>query len=69
MPITDAFQLAAGFLTEALVWGFPNTSGVLLAAYLNDPVYTSQEGADILLPLIGTLCLGIMWCSGAHPTI
>lgn len=48
-----------------LVWGFPNSSGVLLAAYLDDPLYKSQKNAETILPLIGTLCTGIMYCSGA----
>ena len=47
-----------------MVWGFPNSFGVLLAAYLDDPVYNTQPGASSKLPLIGTLCTGIMYCSG-----
>lgn len=56
-------QLAVAFLIEVLVWGFPNSFGVLLAAYLQDPVYNSQVNAATLLPLTGTLCTGIMYCS------
>lgn len=56
-------QLVAAFLVEVLIWGFPNSYGTLLAAYLQDPTYSSQKQADMLLPLIGTLCTGIMYFS------
>lgn len=52
-------------MVEVLVWGFPNSSGVLLAAYLDDAVYNSQKHAASVLPLVGTLCTGIMYCSGS----
>lgn len=53
---------------ETIVWGFPNAFGVFLNAYLNDPYYSSQDGAASLLPLIGPLSSGIMYCSG-EPSI
>ncbi|KAJ7163489.1 major facilitator superfamily domain-containing protein [Mycena crocata] len=56
--------LAAAFVVEAVVWGFPNAYGVFLSSYLQDPRYTSQKGATSLLPLIGTLSSGIIYCSG-----
>ncbi|KAJ6582785.1 MFS general substrate transporter [Mycena sp. CBHHK59/15] len=56
--------LAAAFFVEAIVWGFPNAYGVFLDAYLQDARYASQKGAASLLPLIGTLSSGIIYCSG-----
>jgi MCP family monocarboxylic acid transporter-like MFS transporter 10 len=56
--------LLAAFLVEGIVWGFPNAYGVFLAAYLKDPSFSSQKGVDSLLPLIGTLSSGIIYCSG-----
>ena len=46
------------------VFGFPNSSGVLLDAYLADAQYVSQERAATLLPLIGTFNMGILYCGG-----
>ncbi|EKM53759.1 uncharacterized protein PHACADRAFT_99812, partial [Phanerochaete carnosa HHB-10118-sp] len=46
------------------VWGFPKSSGALLAAYLQEPLYSSQKHAMSTLPLIGTLSTGILYCSG-----
>ncbi|KAJ7163485.1 major facilitator superfamily domain-containing protein [Mycena crocata] len=56
--------LAAAFVVEAIVWGFPNAYGVFLDSYLHDPRYNSQKNATSLLPLIGTLSSGIIYCSG-----
>ncbi|KAJ7256829.1 major facilitator superfamily domain-containing protein [Mycena haematopus] len=56
--------LAAAFVVEAIVWGFPNAYGVFLDAYLQDPRYASRKNAASLLPLIGTLSSGIIYCSG-----
>ncbi|KAJ6508307.1 major facilitator superfamily domain-containing protein [Mycena sanguinolenta] len=56
--------LAAAFMVEAIVWGFPNAYGVFLDAYLQDPRYASRKNAASLLPLIGTLSSGIIYCSG-----
>ncbi|KAF7798674.1 hypothetical protein EIP86_009898 [Pleurotus ostreatoroseus] len=56
--------LLAGFLSDILLWGFPASSGILLAAWVSDPVYSSQNHAGSLLPLVGTVCTGIMYCSG-----
>ncbi|TFK53800.1 MFS general substrate transporter [Heliocybe sulcata] len=55
--------LVAAFFVEAIVWGFPNSFGVFLAAYLSDPRFASQHDAASLLPLVGTLSSGIMYCS------
>ncbi|KAJ7187252.1 MFS general substrate transporter [Mycena filopes] len=57
--------LAAAFAVEAIVWGFPNAYPVFLDFYLQDPYYASQKSAASLLPLIGTLSSGIIYCSGA----
>lgn len=46
------------------VFGFPKSAGVLLAAYLEDPLYTSQRDATTLLPLIGMFNMGILYCGG-----
>jgi MCP family monocarboxylic acid transporter-like MFS transporter 10 len=48
----------------SVVWGIPNSYGVFLNAYLNDPNYTQQRNASNLLPLIGPMSSGIMHCSG-----
>ncbi|KAJ7913560.1 major facilitator superfamily domain-containing protein [Mycena leptocephala] len=56
--------LAIAFIIEAIVWGFPNAYGVFLDSYLQDPRYASQKDATSLLPLIGTLSSGIIYCSG-----
>ncbi|KAF5345522.1 hypothetical protein D9758_012014 [Tetrapyrgos nigripes] len=50
--------LTAAFLVETIVWGFPATF-----EYLNDPEYASQPNAQFLLPLIGPIAMGIMYCS------
>ncbi|GJE94721.1 MFS general substrate transporter [Phanerochaete sordida] len=67
-PVDRGFSawamLVASCVVELFVWGFPNSSGVLLAAYLKDPLYSSQKHATSILPLVGTLCTGIMYCSG-----
>ncbi|KAJ7506746.1 MFS general substrate transporter [Mycena galericulata] len=55
--------LAAAFIVDAIVWGFPSAYGVILNAYLQDSRYTSQKSATFLLPLIGTLSSGIIYCS------
>ncbi|KAF8122341.1 MFS general substrate transporter [Mycena galopus ATCC 62051] len=55
--------LAAAFALEAIVWGFPDAYGVFLNSYLQDPRYASQKSATSLLPLIGTLSSGIIYCS------
>ncbi|PVG01314.1 MFS general substrate transporter [Serendipita vermifera] len=56
--------LLAAFFVEVIVWGFPNSFGVFLDAYLRDPTYSTQPHAYFLLPLIGTLTTGIMYFSG-----
>ncbi|KAJ7601179.1 major facilitator superfamily domain-containing protein [Mycena floridula] len=56
--------LAAAFIVEGVVWGFPYAFGVFLEAYLKDSTYTSQKHATILLPLIGNVATGLIYCSG-----
>ncbi|KZS92900.1 MFS general substrate transporter [Sistotremastrum niveocremeum HHB9708] len=67
-PVDTGFgawsYLAAAFLVEAIVWGFPNSFGVFLEAYLKDGRYVTQASASSLLPLIGNLSSGIIYCSG-----
>ncbi|KAI5886685.1 MFS general substrate transporter [Schizophyllum commune H4-8] len=55
--------LAAAFMVETIVWGFPTAYGTLLEAYLADPQYNSQPGATSQLALIGPLISGVMHCS------
>ncbi|KAJ7741366.1 MFS general substrate transporter [Mycena metata] len=57
--------LAAAFVVQAIAWGVPNAYGVFLDSYLQDPRYISQGSATSLLPLIGTLSSGIIYCSGS----
>ncbi|KAL4250660.1 Proton-linked Monocarboxylate Transporter [Abortiporus biennis] len=74
-PVDSGFGawsfLAAAFLVEAVVWGFPNAFGVFLDAYLRDASLTSQPRASSLLPLVGPLSTGIIYCAGPllHPVL
>ncbi|KZP31560.1 MFS general substrate transporter [Athelia psychrophila] len=61
-PVDGGF--GACFLKETIVWGFPTAFGVFLAEYLKNPEYLAQPGATSLLPLIGSLSTGIIYCSG-----
>ncbi|TFK97079.1 MFS general substrate transporter [Pterulicium gracile] len=67
-PVDEGFGawsfLCAAFFVEAVVWGFPHAFGVFLDAYLQDEVYSTQPNAASLLPLIGNLAWGIMYCGG-----
>ncbi|KIK63516.1 hypothetical protein GYMLUDRAFT_222609 [Collybiopsis luxurians FD-317 M1] len=56
--------LIAAFVVQAVVWGFPTSSGIFLKVNLNDPTYASQANASQLLPLIGPVGTGIIYCSG-----
>ncbi|KIK61604.1 hypothetical protein GYMLUDRAFT_243300 [Collybiopsis luxurians FD-317 M1] len=56
--------LAAAFVVEAVVWGLPTSFGIFLDVYLNDSTYSSQPNAQTLLPLIGPVASGIIYCSG-----
>lgn len=62
---TNPLQLLSAFLVETIVWGFPNAFGSFLDAYLKDTTYSTQKHANLLLPLIGTLSSGIIYCSGS----
>lgn len=55
-------------MVESLVrvWGFPNGYGAFLVDYLNDPQLVSQNHATSLLPLVGPLASGIMYCASAY---
>lgn len=57
-------QLAGAFVVELIVWSFPFAFGIFLSAYLEDAHWTSQKDAQSLLPLVGTLSTGIIYCSG-----
>lgn len=57
-------KLASAFLVEAIVWGIPYSFGIFLDAYNKDPYIANQPGASQLLPLIGNLSSGIIYCSG-----
>lgn len=54
--------LAAAFLVETIVWGFPTAYGTFLSAYLDDPRFASQRQATTLLALVGPVASGIMYC-------
>ncbi|KAI0322404.1 major facilitator superfamily domain-containing protein [Amylostereum chailletii] len=56
--------LFGAFMVEFAVWGFPAAFGVFLEAYLRDTDLLSQPHASSLLPLVGNLSSGIMYCSG-----
>jgi len=43
----------------------PSSQADSFSAYMSDEVYSSQPHADVLLPLIGQLSTGLMFCSGA----
>ncbi|KIP08941.1 hypothetical protein PHLGIDRAFT_103577 [Phlebiopsis gigantea 11061_1 CR5-6] len=55
--------LIAAFLIAGLVWGFPNTYGVFLLKYMEDPYWSSQTHASTLLPLVGPIATGIIYCA------
>ena len=57
-------KLAAAFVVEGVVWAFPSSFGTLLSAYLQESNLTAQSGASDILPLIGPISSGIMYCSG-----
>ncbi|KAJ1304561.1 hypothetical protein OPQ81_005702 [Rhizoctonia solani] len=65
-PADRGFQawlyLLGAFVVETLVWGFPNSFGVFLSYY--SKMYQKEKGAELLLPLAGTLCSGLIYCSG-----
>ncbi|CAE6459568.1 unnamed protein product [Rhizoctonia solani] len=65
-PADRGFQawlyLLGAFMVETLVWGFPNSFGVFLSYY--SKIYQGEKGAELLLPLAGTLCSGLIYCSG-----
>ncbi|KAI0092569.1 major facilitator superfamily domain-containing protein [Irpex rosettiformis] len=63
--------LVAAFLMESLTWGYLGSFGVLLAAYLQDPKFNTQAHASTLLPIVGSLCSGIMYISALviYPTM
>ncbi|KAI0266800.1 major facilitator superfamily domain-containing protein [Gloeopeniophorella convolvens] len=56
--------LAAAFMIEGLVWTVPFSYGIFLTAYLADPRFASNPHASKLLPLVGTLSSGLMYCTG-----
>uniref|UniRef100_A0A0W0FM13 Uncharacterized protein n=1 Tax=Moniliophthora roreri TaxID=221103 RepID=A0A0W0FM13_MONRR len=56
-------KLLAVFLIEVLMLGLPNSFGVFLDAYLKDPAYSGQRNPTVLLPLIGPLSSGIIYCT------
>ncbi|KAF8902704.1 hypothetical protein CPB85DRAFT_1377164 [Mucidula mucida] len=61
--LAPSFLLAA-FFVEAIVWGFPAANGIFLDSYLTTQKYSSQPHAMSILPVIGPLGSGIMYCSG-----
>ncbi|KAJ7643747.1 major facilitator superfamily domain-containing protein [Roridomyces roridus] len=66
-PVDGGFNawafLAAAFVVEGVVWGFPDAYGIFLNSYLQDPRFASQKDSASLPPLIGTLSSGIIYCS------
>ncbi|KAG7088081.1 hypothetical protein E1B28_012112 [Marasmius oreades] len=61
--------LTAAFLIEAIVWSFPGAFGIFLEAYRSDPIYQQQKNSNLLLPLIGPLGSGIVYCSAPIGTV
>ncbi|KAK0462091.1 major facilitator superfamily domain-containing protein [Desarmillaria tabescens] len=56
--------LLAAFVVEGVVWRLPDSFGVFLDSCLNDPKFVNQPHASTLLPLIGSLSSGMIFCSG-----
>ncbi|KAF8999551.1 MFS general substrate transporter [Hymenopellis radicata] len=56
--------LLAAFFVEAIVWGFPAANGIFLDSYLATQKYSSQPHAMSILPVIGPLGSGTIYCSG-----
>jgi hypothetical protein len=52
--------LAAGFMIEALIWGFPFTFGIFQEYYTHHEPFSS-EASDVAV--IGTSAIGIMYMS------
>jgi hypothetical protein len=52
-------KLKSGFLLK----GFPNSYGVLLAYYMKRPI-GQKSGAGNILPAVGTISSGLIYCSG-----
>ncbi|KLO11122.1 MFS general substrate transporter [Schizopora paradoxa] len=67
-PVDGGFQawsfLAGAFVVQTFIWGIPNSFGVFLNSYMQDARFATQPQARTILPLIGTLSSGIMYCSG-----
>ncbi|EIM81623.1 MFS general substrate transporter, partial [Stereum hirsutum FP-91666 SS1] len=57
--------LVGAFVIELIIWSFPFAFGFFLSAYLEDSHWKSQKYAETLLPLVGTLSTGLIYCSGA----
>ncbi|EJT97393.1 MFS general substrate transporter [Dacryopinax primogenitus] len=55
--------LLGAFIVETVSWAFPTSWGLFLTAYMADPNFASIK-AQNLLPLVGTLSSGLMYCSG-----
>ena len=49
---------------ELVISLFAAPSGLCPLGYLSDPTYATQSHATALLPLIGTISSGIMYCAG-----
>lgn len=62
--VTSSIKLGSAFVVQATVWGIPYSFGVFLDAYSKEPNIFNQSGARELLPLIGNLSSGIIYCSG-----
>lgn len=67
-PVDTGFAawsfLISAAMVEAVVWSIPFSYGILLDAYLQDAKVTSQPRASTLLPLVGTLSSGTIYCTG-----
>ncbi|KAJ7645052.1 major facilitator superfamily domain-containing protein [Mycena polygramma] len=63
LPPTDGGRGAWSFVAPRI--RIVDAYGVFLDSYLQDPRYATQKSATSLLPLIGTLSSGIVYCSGS----
>ncbi|KAH0834962.1 hypothetical protein J3R83DRAFT_10670 [Lanmaoa asiatica] len=74
LPAQDRGYAAWSFLfaaavVEAVTWSIPFSFGILIGDYLQLPEIASQPNASTLIPLIGTLSSGIMYCSGSFHSV
>lgn len=65
IQLRSILQLFAAAVVEAITWSIPFSFGILIGDYLQLDEIASQPNASTLIPLVGTLSSGIIYCSGS----